>query len=95
MDPSELFSALRRRAHRNGCGACGALVAWPQHRCPAEHPCADCGEPAEIFVPDPARFPLGALSDEEDYWTGAADVALCDGCVQRRLGANTQPTAGN
>ncbi len=86
MGARELPECSARQAGRAGCRECGALVVGRQHRCPAAQACIDCGARAEIFVPDPARFPLGVVSEEAEYWTGEVDVAFCDRCVQVRLG---------
>ena len=67
------------------CGKCGAPVWTPAHRCPRLQACVDCSGPADVFVPDPDRFPLLLSADGEVEWSGQYDKPICDVCLQKRL----------
>lgn len=66
------------------CPACGQWMP-PGHRCPRKRQCIDCGQPADMFVPDPDALALDevemmrqATADPDD------DRPLCDSCFYRR-----------
>jgi hypothetical protein len=67
------------------CPTCGAPDWSPAHRCPRVEACCDCGQAADVWVPDPRLFSLTAPPDTEAYWSGDHDVPFCDGCLQTRL----------
>jgi hypothetical protein len=83
-------------AERQGCSSCGALERPSGHKCAGELPCIDCGLAGELFIADPDKFDLveaGEDADEEGdgYWEGDDDVAICSGCLQRRLAGHHRP----
>jgi hypothetical protein len=84
--PTASRHAGMKRNNPPSCPECHSYLAV--HRCPRSFACIDCGQPADVFVPD-----ANALAIEKAEAADAAghdpaeDSPLCDDCFYLRASA--------